>query len=170
MKTIYIARHAKSSWEFPSIKDIDRTLTANGMKAAYSVASSLKEEGNQLDYIISSPANRAIHTALIHSRVMDLPSNRITINAALYYENEKSIIDLLKQQFNEVNDSMIVGHNPTFTNLANYFLGNQLENIQTSGIVQLSFNTEDWAEINPKNLTHSLYFKRKEIVDLRYAQ
>ena len=170
MKTVYIARHAKSSWEYPSIKDIDRTLTANGIKAAYGVASRLKEEGNQLDSIISSPANRAIHTALIHSRVMDLPSNRIIINAALYYENETSIIDLLKQQFNEVNHSMIVGHNPTFTNLANHFLENRLENIQTSGIIQLSFKTEDWAEINPKNLTHSLYFKRKEIVDLRYAQ
>ena len=32
MKTLYIVRHAKSSWEYDSIEDIDRPLKKRGIK------------------------------------------------------------------------------------------------------------------------------------------
>ena len=38
MKTLYIVRHAKSSWEYPSVKDIDRPLKERGINDAYLIS------------------------------------------------------------------------------------------------------------------------------------
>ena len=44
MKTLYIVRHAKSSWEYQGIKDIDRPLKKRGIKDAHLVSSFLSKK------------------------------------------------------------------------------------------------------------------------------
>ena len=52
---------------------------------------------------------------------------------------------------------MIFGHNPTFTNFANKFVKNQIDNIPTSGVVILKFNTDNWSNINGNNLINEIF-------------
>ena len=44
MKTLYIVRHAKSSWEYDGIKDIDRPLKKRGINDAYLVSTVLEKK------------------------------------------------------------------------------------------------------------------------------
>jgi len=63
-KTIYLVRHAKSSWEHPGLADIDRPLNNRGKKNAPEMGSRLKNQQIFPDLLISSPAKRAYNTAL----------------------------------------------------------------------------------------------------------
>ena len=57
MKTLFINRHAKSSWKFENLNDFDRPLNERGNKSAAFMASKLKERGEK-NLILSSPVQR----------------------------------------------------------------------------------------------------------------
>ena len=81
MKRIYIARHAKSGWDYDAIQDIDRVLAERGISDAYLMASFFVKDKQKMPHAIySSPATRAIHSALIFSRVSSFPTDKIIMN------------------------------------------------------------------------------------------
>ena len=59
MKTLYIVRHAKSSWKYDSVKDIDRPLKERGINDAHLLSKHLSEKIKRPDVFITSTANRA---------------------------------------------------------------------------------------------------------------
>ena len=83
MKTIILLRHAKSSWDFP-LDDIDRPLKFKGINRIIKTAIENVEIFNKSDIIITSPANRAVHTAIILARETNLGVDKISINHSLY--------------------------------------------------------------------------------------
>ena len=84
MKTIYIVRHAKSSWEYQGIKDMDRPLKKRGINDAYLVSSILKEKILKPDAFITSSAIRALSTAVVFCNNFGFPLSRLKINKSLY--------------------------------------------------------------------------------------
>ncbi|NIV19825.1 MAG: histidine phosphatase family protein, partial [Gammaproteobacteria bacterium] len=62
-KTLYLVRHAKSSWDDPSLADRDRPLNKRGKRNAPDMGQRLAAQGFKPQLIISSPANRARTTA-----------------------------------------------------------------------------------------------------------
>ena len=59
---------------------------------------------------------------------------------------------------------MIFGHNPEFTNLANIFVKNTIDNISTAGIVSLVFDIDNWKDISKKKLVSELFdFPKKDL-------
>lgn len=147
-KYLYIVRHGKSVWDYGEISDIDRPLKDRGINDGYSMAKKLLAKRNLPDIIISSPAIRALHTASIFARTFKFNYHEIVINEAVYMASFNLIVDIIKQTRDSYNSVMIVGHNPTFTDLANYFLKNKIENMPTTGIVRLKFKTQSWLNIS----------------------
>ena len=127
MKTIYIARHAKSSWRNTQIIDVDRPLKSSGIIALQKIAERLKESEPELDAIYTSPAVRAAHTALIHARYLNFPENRIEIRNSIYRQGKEGIYELVKSVENNLNAIMVVGHDPSLTHFINDFLTIPLE-------------------------------------------
>ena len=148
MKTLHIVRHGKSSWDLPGVADIDRPLLEKGVQNNYHMAERLKNNFEIPDLIISSPANRAIHTAIILARAIGLSLGCIQINEHIYESTPATIIDMILEIPENIKSLLIVGHNPTFTDLANLFLLNKIDNLPTSGIVSLQFQTKNWKIIN----------------------
>jgi phosphohistidine phosphatase SixA len=83
-KELFIVRHAKSSWDLENISDIDRPLSLRGIRNAYEMARHLKIERNIPELFISSPANRALHTATIFLNVFELLFDKLKIDNRLY--------------------------------------------------------------------------------------
>ncbi len=156
-KTLYIARHAKSSWDFPGWADIDRPLAERGLKNAYEMARRMKERGDKPARIISSPANRALHTAIIYARELKIPLEYLAVNEDLYMAGENTILQVIAMVDDAVDSLMVFGHNPDFTYLANHFVHSQIYNIPTSGIVQLEFDVSSWEDIHRGKLTGHLF-------------
>jgi phosphohistidine phosphatase len=162
-KELFVLRHAKSSWDEPDKDDIDRALTTRGIHDAYQMANRHKSLLKSVDLILTSYANRAIHTSTIFAHEIGYPYDRINISAKLYETSEEQLISLIKNLSNELTRVLIVGHNPTFTYFVNRYLKNAIDNIPTAGLVGLSFNAKSWKDISKENLQSSLFeFPKKE--------
>jgi len=147
MKTLYLLRHAKSSWEEPGVSDADRPLIPKGIKKTGLIVDFLQKRGTTIDLMISSPALRAHETAKIVAKGLNYPLNKIKTDRKIYDSYYDRILDIIYGTSNDLNSLMIIGHNPTITNLANLFLHPGIENMPTSCVVCLSFNTGKWEEI-----------------------
>lgn len=163
MKTLIIVRHGKSSWGYENVSDIDRPLKNRGIRNGYEMAGRLVSKGFIPDKIITSPATRALHSAMIFLRVLKVSLQDIAMDEILYHGMEQDIIDRLKSTDNNVNTLMIFGHNPTFTSLANVFTQGEIDNIPTTGVVILKFSTDKWNSISGKTLVEEVFdYPKKE--------
>jgi len=162
-KQLYIVRHGKSSWEYDNVDDIDRPLKTRGINDAYKMSERLDIRNKHPREIYSSPANRALHTALIFARNLNYPLKNLKVEDILYNGTTKDILDFIKSREDSIPSVMIFGHNPNSTDLANTFLKDKLDKLPTSGIVSLNFGVERWADICKKNVATELidYPKKK---------
>lgn len=148
MKTLYIARHAKSSWDHPGLEDYQRPLLEKGKKKMKYVVDYLQSRNVQIDLIMSSHAERAYETAKIIARAVDYPEDKIVISKNIYFGNADTMSDYFYDLSDDVNSIMFVGHNPTLTYFANHFLDKKIDNLATSGVVCIEFATDKWEEIH----------------------
>jgi phosphohistidine phosphatase len=151
-KVLHVVRHAKSSWDYDGTADIDRTLKNKGIKSAYAISRKLKLTNHVPEKIFSSPAIRALHTSVIFARVLEFPVSGIAINNILYESSASKIMELIRNLEDDCTSVMIFGHNPDFTDLVNRFVKPLIDNIPTSGVVTLKFNSPTWKGIDKDNL------------------
>lgn len=162
IKTLVITRHGKSSWDYESVEDFDRPLKESGIRNAYLVAETLRKKRVTFDVIYTSPANRAVHTASIFSRVLRVPFDRMEIKEELYSGSDSEIIHFIKAIPDHYSSVLIVGHNPTFTELANRFLKQRISNLPTAGAVLLELKCDSWNQTGPVAVVKdSLFFPKK---------
>jgi len=149
MKTLYIVRHAKSSWDDLSVSDHDRKLLPVGKKRTRKIAAQLKKQGVFPDKMISSTAVRAYKTAKIIAKELGYPADKVETTRALYGAGPDEVFDLLFAIPNTVESVMVVGHNPGFTDLVNLFLSEnrQIDNLPTSAVACVQFETEQWEKL-----------------------
>lgn len=157
-KVLHVVRHAKSSWDFNGTADIDRTLKEKGIRNAYAVSRKMKLNNLIPEKILTSPANRALHTAVIFARVFEYPLSKLEINQTLYESSSGSITDMLKALNDDIGSVMIFGHNPDFTELVNSFIKSPIENLPTSGAATFEFNVTRWKDISRSNQVKEVLF------------
>jgi len=147
MKTLYLLRHAKSSWDHPGLTDFDRPLIDTGIRRTRKIIKHLNDKSVSLDMIISSPAVRTMETAKLIASGVDFPVENIHREPALYEASLRDFLDVIYDTPDEINSLMVVGHNLTITHVANFFLESGVEMLPTSGLVAILFETEHWREI-----------------------
>lgn len=155
MKTLYIVRHAKSSWEF-NVPDDQRPLIEKGISRTHKIGNYLQEKETNVDLIISSYAVRAFKTAQILASAIGYPEDKIRISQNLYHATSDRIYDELYGLEDDIKSVMIFGHNPTFTSFANHFLKQKIDWLPTSGLVAVNFLTDHWIEIS--SAKHEILF------------
>ena len=146
MKTLYLARHAKSSWKHPELSDIERPLNKRGKRDAPFVGNLLKEKGVIPDKLISSPAARAKKTAVFIAEIISYPKNKILIDENIYEASSTELINIIQGFDDKYNSVMMFGHNPGFTMVNNYLTDSFIDNIPTCGVVGIRFNSS-WKKI-----------------------
>ena len=145
MKTLYLLRHAKSSWGSAELKDSERPLNGRGERDASLMASRLREEG-PVQAIISSTAVRAISTARLIAEGTKFPTESIVLNSGMYLAGPEKLLEVVQNLDSGLTTVMLVCHNPTITEFANCMSGASIDNIPTSGLVKLRFNSHNWAD------------------------
>jgi len=156
MKTLYIVRHAKSSWDFPDLPDVERPVIEEGIFKTKKIAIELKKRNVSVDLILSSHAKRALETAKMIATGIYFPVEKIEVSKDIYEVGMDDVFDMIFEVNNDVQSLMIVGHNPTFTQIANYFLQEEIDIIPTSGVISIDFETNNWADI--KKAKHKINF------------
>jgi phosphohistidine phosphatase len=152
MKTLYIVRHAKSSWDNPDISDFERPLNDRGKRDAPRMAKRLKEKDFRPDLVISSPAKRAYSTAKRICEILEYAKTNIKTDRRLYHAEEHTMLSVLRETKNKFNTVMMVGHNPGLTDFVNaLFMDDDyidIANVPTCGSVAFTFDTDDWASVD----------------------
>jgi phosphohistidine phosphatase len=146
MKQLILVRHGKSSWDY-KVDDKDRPLQERGIADGYMVATSFGATNTPVDAIFSSPANRALHTCVIFLRRLKFPFSKFGLANELYEFSGEGVMEFVKGLDNSLQTVMIFGHNNAFTNVANYLGSKAIDNVPTTGLVQLSFDTDSWAAL-----------------------
>ncbi len=146
MKQIVFVRHGKSSWEY-NVDDKDRPLKLRGIHDAHLVSNHLRPQLPSPDGILSSPANRALHTCMIFVRNLGLDTSEVRIDEALYDFGGSSVLHVLQSLPEEWQTVMIFGHNHAFTSLVNSLGDASVHNVPTSGAFGIRFQTNQWKQI-----------------------
>lgn len=146
MKTLYLIRHAKSSWDDPSLRDEDRPLNERGLRDAPRMGKRLKEKDVVPDLMISSPANRALTTCRIIGKILKYREEHIKLCPELYHASEEDILHVVHTLNNKHDEVLIFGHNPGITEFANRLTNEHIINIPTCGIAACALNIDHWEE------------------------
>jgi len=160
MKTLFLARHAKSNWNEPGYSDFDRPLNEKGIVDAPAMAGFLKDKYN-IDLIISSDAVRALETASAYEIALT-PNRKVIHEALLYNASRLDISQVVKNISDEYSAVMIVGHNPGMTEMVDYFIEDDFNDMPACGVAIVQFNIENWsgAQINTGELLAFEYPKK----------
>ncbi|MBI1224182.1 MAG: hypothetical protein GC192_02995 [Bacteroidetes bacterium] len=151
MKTFYLVRHAKSSWDNPELRDIERPLNDRGLKDAPFMAKMMRKKEIEPDLLVSSPAIRALTTAAYFKNELDVEGEDLWVRDDIYEAMSHVIIDLINRLPEDCETVMIFGHNPTFTNVANQFTRKYIDNIPTCGAVCIESKAATWPEVSTEN-------------------
>ncbi len=151
MKTFYLVRHAKSSWDNGDLKDIERPLNERGLKDAPFMAKMMKSKGVEPDLIVSSPAIRALTTAAYFKNELSVEGEDFWVRDDIYEAMSHVIIDVIHRLPEDCETAMVFGHNPTFTNVANQFTKKYIDNIPTCGVVCIQSEAATWPEVSEVN-------------------
>ena len=145
MKELYLVRHAKSSWEYDGVDDYDRPLKGRGISDAH-IISNLLAQQTAPQALFSSPATRALHTAMIFARNLNFPFSAISISEDLYLCSEQQLLAFIKTIDDQYNSVLIFGHNPTLTNFVNRCAPQRIDNLPTTGVACFHFDINRWHE------------------------
>jgi len=111
MKTLYLLRHAKSSWDDASLTDRERPLAPRGERDAAQMSKRLSQLRVQPDLILSSPAARALATAKIVAKGLDGKTTKITPVDRLYAATRDTLIAVIEALDDQLGHVLLVGHN-----------------------------------------------------------
>lgn len=150
MKTLYVIRHAKSSWDNPTLSDVDRPLNNRGKKDAPAMGKRLAQRQVVPDLLLSSPAERALTTCKIIAEEIHYPSGKIKTDKNLYHAEDAEILRIIQGLDNKYACVWIFGHNPGLTDFVNLVADADIANIPTCGVVICALDIQSWDEANGK--------------------
>lgn len=144
-KRLYLIRHAKSDWGIPTGADHDRPLARRGVKSAKLMGRFLTAAGEVPDAIVSSTALRARRTAELMAEAGGWNVEIVTTRA-FYDSNAARVVEEVRRQ--QVGDRLlVVGHEPTWSELAGHLLGGSDVRMTTAALVAIDFDLASWSGV-----------------------
>ncbi len=116
-RQLLLLRHAKSSWDDPSLADHERPLSKRGRKAAAAMRAFMRAEGFITpDLALVSAARRARETFDALGPWSKAP--QVELLATLYQASAAEMLEILREAPQSIGCILLVGHNPGLMELA----------------------------------------------------
>ena len=147
MKTLFIMRHAKSSWDEPEMKDFARPLAARGLEDIPTMAARFTQRAGVLDAIVCSPARRTEDTARLFAEQIGLTTDRVSCNSELYFAGAPMLLRAVSLFDDTWQAAMLVGHNPAITDFVNSLAVLEIDSVPTAGLLQFELDVARWSEV-----------------------
>jgi phosphohistidine phosphatase len=146
MKTLFLIRHAKSSWDDTALPDKDRPLSDRGRRDAPTMGERLAKRDVKPDLILSSPAMRALKTAEIIAKKLDYRRRDIVVDDRLYAVEADNLLDVIHKLGDKLERVLLFGHNPELTELA-HRLSSKITHMPTCAVAEFTFDAKSWSRI-----------------------
>ncbi|WP_241503758.1 SixA phosphatase family protein [Ferruginivarius sediminum] len=156
MRTVYLLRHAKSSWEDPTLADHDRPLAPRGRKAAPRMGAYLRREGLVPNLVLSSTALRARQTWELVAPSLP-PDIRVEFRKEIYGTDPVELLGILRTSPDDAGTVMLIGHNPALEDCAARLAGagdpaalkRMASKYPTAALAEIAFDADRWSVIEP---------------------
>ncbi len=160
MKTLFLLRHAKSSWDNDNLSDFDRPLNKSGLEIIPRIGETIFDNRFKIDAILSSPAKRAKQTAILVREAAQLTAH-IEYDDRIYEASPHRLLNVVGENADTNNSIMLVGHNPGLEGFIKVLTG-EIQSMQTGTLAVIDLKIERWSKlaigsgfvrkmINPKN-------------------
>ena len=161
MKTLFLIRHAKSSWDDPKLSDQQRPLTRRGRRDARQLGKRLAKRHRKPDMILSSPALRALKTAQLIAGKLGCKRRHIVVDARLYACEVSDLLRVIHRLDDRLKRVMLFGHNPELTGLAGRF-SDEIQHLPTCAVARFRFDVNSWTRVgNATLVTAALDFAQR---------
>jgi phosphohistidine phosphatase len=165
-RSLLLLRHAKSSWNDPSLPDDQRPLASEGIEAANRLGILLKETNvPPPQIIIASTSVRTRSTlALVQKHwATDIP---VLFDDRLYSLATSTYFGFAKQLNSRYTRIMLVGHNPAMNSLAQQLVSNQhlVKKFPPSAFLEIHWTVADnWNALEEGEGSVALFVPPKSI-------
>ena len=141
MRELILARHAKSDWGDPRLKDHDRPLNSRGLRDAPRMARYLADAGAAPERLLASTALRARSTAEAYAAQLGL---EVELDAQLYMASPSTLLQ--KAAATGARAVMVVAHDPGMSELAWRLSGGGIDHMPTCAVARFVFDVDSWAD------------------------
>ena len=145
-KTLFVLRHAKSSWKDDSLPDHDRPLNSRGVGDAPRMGAFMQKQGMEPELILTSTARRARRTAALVVENSNFGGELRQVRD-LYHAGPEEIIELLRRVPDDYARVMIVGHNPGLEDLLEFLTGDW-ERMPTAALAHVTLPILRWRDLD----------------------
>ena len=152
MKKLIFVRHGKAEDPSSGISDYERSLTLKGKIISRVMGKKLRQIEKSPVTIISSPAFRAIETALIFALEFGFEPDKIILNSYIYYKmNIRHLAEIISGAGENCETIIIFGHNPSFTEIVSSLCKEGCDFMPKTSVAGISFDVMKWPEIRQKS-------------------
>ena len=168
MHTLYLLRHAKSSWADPTLPDHERPLAPRGRRDAKRIAKHLSRLGIAPALVLCSPAERTRETLELLRPALG-PTPTVGFEAELYAASADSLLERIRALPETVDTVMLIGHNPSLQQLALFLVsaGAELERLEakfpTAALATLTLPKTPWSQLSQADTVLAAYVVPKQL-------
>ena len=161
MLTLYLLRHAKSSWADESMRDFDRPLANRGREACAIIGEFIAEKGIDFDLVLVSTTVRTRET-------VDLIKQRAKFNGEVRYDERiyeattSQLLEVISQVDDDRESVLLVGHNPGIEELLALLTGQHVQ-VTTATFAKININAPKWSAELGNNGTLDWIVRPKEL-------
>jgi len=166
-RTLYLLRHAKSSWDDPTIPDRDRPLALRGLRACEFLAEYLRRHEITPWLVHCSSSTRTRQTLEGVSAGFGYPVEAL-IEHGLYGATAAELLDRLRVVDGSVTSVMLIGHNPAIQELASNLVRPTTprdalrDKFPTGALATLQLEST-WAALGPGSATLIAFVTPREL-------
>jgi len=151
-RTLWLLRHAKSSWDRPGLEDRERPLSRRGARAAALLRGFIETESIQPGLVLCSSALRTRETLAGILPALG-PALDIRVEGSIYTFGGEALLERIRAIPAGVGSVMVIGHNPAMQELALSLAsqGERLsdlgEKLPTAALAQIDLPDVPWSEL-----------------------
>jgi len=161
MPTLYLLRHAKSSWADESMRDFDRPLASRGREACAIIGEYIKENRIDFDLVLVSSALRTRQTIELVKQHAEF-RGEVRYDDRIYEASVSQLLELVGETSDDRESVLLVGHNPGIEELLALFTGER-EQVTTANFAKINFTATSWSANLANSGTLEFIVRPKEI-------
>ena len=151
-RQLLIMRHAKSAWDTDAATDFERPLAKRGQRDVPLIGGWLREQNINPDYVVSSPAERALQTVIGVCKILGIKKRKINWDTRIYGADIEELLEVLSDVPRKTQTVLLVGHNPGLEFLVSHLTNNAGMEGMDVGIVKTATTvymeiSEEWDAI-----------------------
>ena len=161
MKNLFLLRHAKSSWDSTALADFDRPLSKRGISNIILLSKHLEKQKVSFDLVLCSPSERTQSTLDLALSYLN-PTPATILKESIYHASASSLSQLIKEQDENINNLLVIGHNPGMHILIESLTHESIIKLPTCAFAKIT-NFNHWKDLDAGILNLESLITPKEL-------